>query len=79
MAWTGEGTGAPSGTREGEDWGLTCRLDKSGPPLYCMPWAQRPGNRETFHSSLFMGLQGAALPWKCTYKIGAITQGADFL
>lgn len=50
-----------------------------GPPLHCLCWGQQPGNTETFHSSLFMGLQGAALWWKCTYKIGAITQGVDFL
>ena len=77
MAWTGEGTGAPSGTREGEDWGPTCRLDKSGPlSTACLGDSDLETER---HFSLSMSLQGATLPWKCTYKIGAITQGADFL
>ena len=77
MAWTGEGMGAPSGAQEGEDWGRTCRLDRPG-PLSTACAGDSNLATETFHSSLFMGLQGAALGWKCTYIIGAITRGGGF-
>lgn len=77
MAWTGEGMGAPSGAREGEDWRRICRLDRLG-PLSTACAGDSNQATETFHSSLFMGLQGAALWWKCTYKIGAITRWGGF-